>query len=104
MKMSKYKARMERWRPRSPTLKDVEALLDRYPDLGKHELAALMRQFRALSLVDKAVIMSDVRLSRKLSRFYRDHELDLQTPLAGFALYILLPAALAVAGVHLFLG
>ena len=104
MKMSKYKARMERWRPRSPTLKDVEALLDRYPDLGKHELAALMRQFRALSLVDKAVIMSDVRLSRKLSHFYRDYEPDLQAPVATLALYGLLPAAFVVAGVRLFLG
>ncbi len=102
--MSKYEARMERWRPRSPALKDVEKSLDRYPDLGKQELAALMRQFRVLSLADKAVIMSDVRLSRKLSQFYRDHEPDLQAPLAGVALYILLPAALAIAGVHLFLG
>lgn len=102
--MSKYEARMERWRPRSPTLKDVEKSLDRYPDIGKQELAALMQQFRTLSLVDKAVIMSDVRLSRKLTRFYRDHEPDLQPPVAGLALYILLPAAFAVAGVRLFLG
>ena len=104
MKMSKYKAKMERWRPRSPTLKNVETLLDRYPGLGKQELAALMRQFRALSLVDKAVIMSDVRLSRKLSHFYRDHEPDLQAPVATLALYGLLPAAFVVAGVRLFLG
>ena len=102
--MSKYKAKMERWRPRSLTLKNVETLLDRYPDLGKQDLAALMRQFRALSLVDKAVIMSDVRLSRKLSHFYRDHEPDLQAPVATLALYILLPAAFVVAGVRLFLG
>lgn len=76
--MGKYEARMERWRPRSRTLKEVEKSLDRYPDIGKQELAALMRQFRGLSLVDKAVIMNDVRLSRKLTHFYRDQEPDLQ--------------------------
>lgn len=102
--MSKYESRMDRWRPRSPALKDVEKSLDRYPDIGKQELAALMRQFRALSLVDKAVIMSDARLSRKLAHFYRDHEPDLQVPVTGLVLYILLPAACAVAGVRLFLG
>jgi hypothetical protein len=102
--MSKYEARMERWRPRSPALKEVENWLDRYPDLGKQELAALMRQFRVLSLAEKAVIMGDVRLSRKLAQFYRDHEPDVQAPVAGFALYILLPTALAIIGVHLFLG
>ena len=103
-KMSKDKTKTERWRPRSPEMKDVEKWLDRYPDLGRQELAALMRQFRTLSLAEKAVIMGDVRLSGKLTQFYRDHEPDLQAPLAGFALHILLPAALAVAGVHLFLG
>jgi hypothetical protein len=48
--------------------------------------------------------MSDVRLSRKLTHFYRDHEPDLQAPIAGLVLYILLPAAFAVAGVRLLLG
>src|SRR3546814_2272544 len=76
--MSKYESRTERWRPRSPTLQEVEKSLDRYPDLGEQELAALIRQFRSLSVVDKAVIMGDVRLSRKLAVFYRHHEPDLQ--------------------------
>lgn len=102
--MSKYESRTERWRPRSPTLQEVEKSLDRYPDLGEQELAALIRQFRSLSVVDKAVIMGDVRLSRKLAVFYRHHEPDLQAPVAGLVLYILLPAAVAVAGVRLFLG
>lgn len=103
-KMSKDKAQTERWRPRSPELKDVEKWLDRCPDLGKQELAAHMRHIRVLSLAEKAVIMGDVRLSRKLAQFCRDHEPDLEDPLAGFAPYILLPAALAVAGTHRFPG
>jgi len=81
-------------------LKDVEKWLDRCPDLGKQELAAHMRHIRVLSLAEKAVIMGDVWLSRKLAQFCRDHEPDLEDPLAGFAPYILLPAALAVAGTH----
>ncbi len=102
--MSKDKAQTERWRPRSPALEDVEKWLDRCPDLGKQELAAHMRYVRVLSLAEKAVIMGDVRLSRKLAQFCRDHEPDLEDPLAGFAPYILLPAALAVAGTHRFPG
>ena len=102
--MSNYESRIERWRPRSSTVQEVERSLDRYPELSEPELAKLMRQFRGLSLVDKAVIMGDERLSQKLALFYRDHEPDLQAPVAGLALYILLPAALAVAGVWLFLG
>lgn len=102
--MSKYESRIERWRPRSPTLQKVEKWLDRYPDLAEKELAALIRQFRSLSIVDKAVIMGDMRLSKKLTLFYRHHEPDLQTPVAGIVLFILLPAVLAVAGVRLFLG
>ncbi len=102
--MSKYESRIERWRPRSSTVQEVEKSLDRYPDLSEPELAKLMRQFRGLSLVDKAVIMGDERLSQKLALFYRDHEPDLRTPVAGPILYVLLPAALAVAGVRLFLG
>ncbi len=102
--MSKYESRIERWRPRSPTVQEVEKSLDRYPDLGEKELAALIRQFRSLSIVDKAVIMGDVRLSQKLTLFYRHHEPDLQAPVAGLVLYILLPATLAVAGARLFLG
>ena len=102
--MSKYESRIERWRPRSPTLQEVEKWLDRYPDLAEKELAALIRQFRSLSIVDKAVIMGDMRLSKKLTLFYRHHEPDLQTPVAGIVLFILLPAVLAVAGVRLFLG
>jgi hypothetical protein len=85
-------------------VQEVEKSLDRYPDLSEPELAKLMRQFRGLSLVDKAVIMGDERLSQKLALFYRDHEPDLRTPVAGPILYVLLPAALAVAGVRLFLG
>ena len=102
--MSKYESRITRWRPRSPTVQKVERSLDRYPDLGEQELAALARQFRSLSLVDKAVITADERLSRKLALFYRDHQSDLQAPVAGFVLYIFLPAALVVAGAWLFLG
>ena len=102
--MSKYVSRIERWRPRSPTSQEVEKSLDRYPDLGEPELAGLVRQFRGLPVVDKAVILGDVRLSRKLALLYRDYEPDLQTPVAGLVLYLLLPAALAVAGVRLFLG
>src|SRR3546814_17158094 len=98
--MSKYESRTERWRPRSPTLQEVEKSLDRYPDLGEQELAALIRQFRSLSVVDNAVIMGDVRLSRKLAVFSRHHEPDLQAPVAGLVLYITLPAALAFAGVR----
>jgi hypothetical protein len=85
-------------------LQQVEKWLDRYPDLAEKELAALIRQFRSLSIVDKAVIMGDMRLSKKLTLFYRHHEPDLQTPVAGIVLFILLPAVLAVAGVRLFLG
>lgn len=59
---------------------------------------------RTLSLAEKAVIIGDVRLSGKLAQFYGDHEPDLQAPLTGLALSILLPAALAVAGLHLLLG
>ena len=102
--MSNYESQIERWRPRSPTVQEVDKSLDRYPDLSEPELAALMRQFRGLSLVDKAVIMGDVQLSRKLALFYRDHEPDLQAPFEGLVLYILWPAALAVAGLRLFLG
>ena len=103
-KMSKDKAQTERWRPQSPALKDVEKWLDRYPDLGKQELAALMRHVRVLSLAEKVAIIGDVRLSGKLAQFCRDHEPDLEDPLAGFAPYILWPAALAVAGTHRFPG
>lgn len=102
--MCKYESRIARWRPRSPQLQEIERSLDRYPDLDEQELAALIRQFRSLSLVDKAVITADERLSGKLALFYRDHQPDLQAPVAGFVLYILLPAALAVAGAWLFLG
>lgn len=102
--MSNYESRIERWRPRSSTVQEVERSLDRYPELSEPELAKLMRQFRGLSLVDKAVIMGDERLSQKLALFYPDHEPDMRTPVAGPVLYVLLPAALAVAGVRLFLG
>ncbi|WP_234181480.1 hypothetical protein [Sphingopyxis sp. NFH-91] len=99
-KMSKYKAQTEIWRPRSPALKAAGKWLDRYPDLGRQEQAALMRQFRTLSLAEPAVIIGDVRLSGKLAQFYGDHEPDLEAPLTGFAISLLLPAALAVAGLH----
>lgn len=102
--MSKYESRIERWRPRSPTLQEVEISLDRYPDLSEQDRAALIRQVRGLSLVDKAVIAADERLSEKLALFYRDHQSDLQAPVAGFVLRILLPAVFVVAGVWLFVS
>jgi len=75
-------------RPAAQILREVEALLARYPDLHPDERARLLPMFRSLSLLDKAVIMADAQMSERLDDFYRDHCHELSAPYAriGFVL------------------
>ena len=102
--MKKQESRAQRWRPRSPKLEDVERSLDRYPGLDEQELAALVRDFRRLSLIDKAVLTAHERLSGKLPLIYHDHRAHLGVSVLEVVILICLPASIAIAGVWLAFG
>ena len=79
-KISKYKAQTEIWRPRSPALKDAGKWLDRYPDLGRQEQAALMRQFgHPTGVLGRlaGLVMAVRRSNRERNRWTVD-QLDVQ--------------------------
>lgn len=75
-------------RPAAQILREVEALLVRYPNLDADERARLLPMFRSLSLLDKAVIMADEQMSERLDDFYRDHRDELSVPYARVGLVV----------------
>jgi hypothetical protein len=84
-----------RSRPRSETAFRVEALLNRYPNLGEQELAELIETFPRLHIRDYALMTGDDRLADKLETFEREHGHELKTPLGSLLAFLAFPAILA---------
>lgn len=75
---------------------DAQELVLRYPDISEQELAALIRNFRSLPLLDFGLLAADPKIGRKLDEFYADHG-DKLRPALNFVEW--LGAATVVAGV-----
>ena len=93
-----------RARPRSETTLRVEALLGRYPDLGERELAELIDLFPKLRILDHGLMTADSRLSDRLARFEREHRNALRAPLSSLAVFLFVPATLAIVTLLFMLG
>lgn len=89
---------------RSDIALSVENLLNRYPDLDKRELDELIALLPALSLVDKALMTADDRLSEKLAELHHAHGRRMRAPvyeLVGFLAFPVLAAVFALAWILL---
>jgi hypothetical protein len=68
-------------RPARPALaKEVGDLLRRYPALEPRESERLLESFKALTLLDLAMMTSDESLRAPLDAFRRDHKRQLRPP------------------------
>jgi len=67
----------------SASAADVQALLNRYPDIAEHELAGLIRAFGSLPSVDFGLMAADKHLGAKLDLFYAEHGDRLPRPFPG---------------------
>lgn len=91
-----YSQIFPRSRPLSQTALKIEALLDRYPNLGEQDLQALIRSYPYLPMVDYAVMTADERFAAKLEAFHRDHGDKLKTPANEMLAFIAVPALVAL--------
>lgn len=80
----------------SDNAREAEALLFRYPEITETELAALIRTFAHLPLLDYGLLAADDRLGEKLEMFYHDHGEKLRAPIPLLAWGLALSAAFAV--------
>ncbi|HEU4819984.1 MAG TPA: hypothetical protein VFS87_02340 [Qipengyuania sp.] len=64
-------------RAMSQAAADTRTLLYRYPDISDRELAALIREFKNLPLLDFGLLSADAKSGTKMDEFYADHGDDL---------------------------
>ncbi|HEU5481868.1 MAG TPA: hypothetical protein VFU80_02080, partial [Sphingomicrobium sp.] len=74
--------------PTSSALRDVSALISRYPSLSEVELARLINLYRQLPALDVALMISDEELAPRLDRFFNDHRSELRTPFRQYAVFV----------------
>jgi hypothetical protein len=74
---------------------EARELIARYPNLSEAELVRLISQYRDLSALDMALMLSDDNLAPKLDRFSSDHRSRTRTPFRHYAA-LLAYAAVAV--------
>jgi len=86
-------------RPVSPLANEVAELLRRYPRLHAGESERLLEAFKALTILDLALMTSDETLRARLDAFREDHKRQLRPPLLHFVWFLALPILLLVAAV-----
>lgn len=75
--------------------KRIADLLCRYPNLSDPERAGLIADFRRLSNLDIAFMLSDPDVAPNLERFRRENKRETAEPFRNYALLI----AIAIAGI-----
>lgn len=83
--------------PSSASSGNVAELLLRYPDLEPGELDRLIAGFRALPMLDQALMTADDRIRPRLDAFQRDHAPALRPPLWQYLVFLSVPGALLLA-------
>lgn len=84
-------------RPVSPLESEVADLLRRYPKLERGESERLLESFRALTILELALMTSDEKLRSALDAFRRDHKRQLRPPFWHPILFLGMPASMLVA-------
>jgi hypothetical protein len=86
-------------RPVSPLANEVSELLRRYDRLSARESERLLEAFKALTILDLALMTSDEALRAALDAFREDHKRALRPPLLHYVWFLALPALLLVAAI-----
>ena len=86
-------------RPMSPLANEVAEMLRRYPRLHAWESAKLLVGFKALTVLDQALMTTDDALRAGLDAFRLDHKRQLRPPLSHYALFLALPVLMLAAAI-----
>lgn len=79
--------------PAADPASEVASLISRYPNLSETELARLINLYRALPILDMALMMSDQSLAPKLDGFVNDHRRRLRAPVKEYAMLLIIGLA-----------
>ena len=85
-----------RSRPPSELTAKFERLLCRYPDVEEADLAAMIKAYPYLRVLDIGLITADDHLVDKLEAFHRDHARAIKAPFTALLLLFICSAVLAV--------
>ncbi|NIJ16296.1 hypothetical protein [Sphingobium vermicomposti] len=86
-----------RLRPVSNSLIELEALLDRYPQVHKNEIAEIGGLVARLSLIEEAILSSRKDRAEKLYNFRREHGDHHRVPTTELVAFLSFPILIAAA-------